>query len=63
MFSRRLVRRIPNASLPEFMIFTTELAHFVLVRSLFHDPVCTLAVRVLGMVRFFDMHVDWANVV
>ena len=45
------------------MIFTTELAHFVLVRSLFHDPVCTLAVRVLGMVRFFDMHVDWANVV
>ena len=45
------------------MIFTTELAHFVLVRSLFHDPVCTLAVRVLGMVRFFDMHVDWADVV
>ena len=50
-------------SLPEFMIFTMKLAHFVLVRSLLHDTICTCAVFVFSMVRFFDVHVDWANVV
>ena len=45
------------------MIFTTKLAHLVLVRSLLHDTICTLAIRVFSMVRFFDMHVDRADVV
>ena len=45
------------------MIFTTKLTHLVLVRSLLHDTICPFAVRVFGMVRFLDMHVDWADVV